>query len=64
MSNELQEILAHVEAVVLKDVEAGRAFRAIVDYLAKLEASAQPTPAPTPTPASSKSSKGDTSNGN
>lgn len=63
MSTQLQEILAHVEAVVLKDVESGRALRAIVDYLAQLEASIQQTPAPT-TQAPSKPSKGDTSNAN
>lgn len=62
MSTQLQEILAHVEAVVIKDVESGRALRAIVDYLAQLEASvqqaAQQTPAPT-TAAPAKSAKGD-----
>ena len=61
MSTELQEILAHVEAVVLKDVESGRALRAIVAYLAQLEAAAQ---APAPAPAPAKSAKENTSNGN
>jgi len=64
MSNELQEILAHVEAVVLKDVESGRALRAIVAYLAQLEATLQAAPTPTAAPTPSKSAKGDTSNGN
>lgn len=58
MSTQLQEILAHVEAVVIKDVESGRALRAIVDYLAQLEASLQAAPAKAPTPAPTQTSGG------
>lgn len=59
MSTQLQEILAHVELVVLKDVESGRALRAIVDYLAQLEATLQVPQTPAPTQAPAKSAKGD-----
>lgn len=58
MSTELQEILAHVESVVLKDVESGRALRAIVAYLAQLEATLQAAPAKAPTPAPTQPSGG------
>lgn len=66
MSTQLQEILTFVESVVTKDVESGRALRAIVAYLAQLEAAlqAQQTPAQPQPQAPAKSSKGDTINAN
>ena len=41
---ELQELLAHIEAISTKDHEVGRVLKGIVLYLAKLEkAQAKPS---------------------
>lgn len=42
---ELQELLAHIEAISTKDHEVGRVLKGIVLYLAKLEKAAQAKPA-------------------